>query len=125
MNQLQLVLDKLKAKKIQDSSSGIGNDRFDFFMIKIITLQDKAYIPNSSRSSLSIGAHSTEGAERAVQFIDLSEKIFMDNLYTERKYLTYINATVSHEMRNPLNSINAQISHQTQLIQELEHMFQE
>jgi len=48
----------------------------------------------------------------AVQIIDFSEKIFLSNMNTERKYLTYINATVSHEMRNPLNSINAQIQNQ-------------
>jgi len=51
-----------------------------------------------------------EHDEFAVQLIDISEKILIDGLRTEQKYMTYISATVSHEMRNPLNSINAQIS---------------
>ena len=53
-----------------------------------------------------------EPDEFAVQLIDISEKILIDGLRTEQKYMTYIRATVSHEMRNPLNSINAQISNQ-------------
>ena len=28
---------------------------------------------------------------------------------TERKYMAYMNSTISHEMRNPLNSISSQI----------------
>jgi len=50
---------------------------------------------------------STDSDEYAIQIIDFSEKILLDSLKTEKKYLTYVNATVSHEMRNPLNSINA------------------
>jgi len=41
--------------------------------------------------------------------IDISQKILYDNIKTERKYLAYMNSTLSHEMRNPLNSINSQI----------------
>jgi len=47
--------------------------------------------------------------EKVVRFIDISSKILFDSLNTERKYMTYMNSTISHEMRNPLNSILAQI----------------
>ena len=43
--------------------------------------------------------------EMMIQIIDLSRKILYDNLAVERQYQTMINATISHEMRNPLNSI--------------------
>ena len=98
------MLNKLKAKKIH--GLGSAQDKFDFFMIKLVTLEGKVFSPEDSNGRKD---ESTD-QQKAIQFFDLSEKIFMDNLYTERKYLTYINAMVSHEMRNPLNSINAQIS---------------
>jgi len=47
--------------------------------------------------------------EQVVRFIDMSSKILLDSLNTERKYLGYMNSTISHEMRNPLNSITCQI----------------
>jgi signal transduction histidine kinase len=37
----------------------------------------------------------------------------------EKKLLSLINATVSHEMRNPLNSIHSQVLKQTQIFEEL------
>ena len=43
--------------------------------------------------------------EVMIQLIDLSKKVLYDNLAMERQYQTLINATISHEMRNPLNSI--------------------
>ena len=40
-----------------------------------------------------------------VQLIDVSHKIKVEDLKTEKKMLTVINATVSHEIRNPLNAL--------------------
>ena len=34
----------------------------------------------------------------------------------EKKFLALINATVSHEMRNPLNSISAENIHKKELL---------
>ncbi len=39
----------------------------------------------------------------------MSAQVMYDFAQGEKKLLTLINATVSHEMRNPLNSINSQI----------------
>jgi signal transduction histidine kinase len=38
-------------------------------------------------------------------FIDISSKILYDTSKAEGELLSLINSTISHEMRNPLNSI--------------------
>ena len=40
-----------------------------------------------------------------VCFMDVSKKILYDNSKAESELLSLINSTISHEMRNPLNSI--------------------
>ncbi len=47
------------------------------------------------------------------------EKVLKDCLASEQKYRPFITATVSHEMRNPLNSIRAQTAHQISLARRL------
>ena len=42
-----------------------------------------------------------------LQFIDISKSILYDNQKAQNHALEMINACVSHEMRNPLNSIVA------------------
>lgn len=42
-----------------------------------------------------------------LQFIDISKTILYDNQKMQNQALEMINACVSHEMRNPLNSIVA------------------
>ena len=46
--------------------------------------------------------------EIMVQLIDISKKIFVDMLSMERQQMALMNSTVSHEMRNPLNSLQVQ-----------------
>ena len=60
-----------------------------------------------------------EDGSRALKLIDKTDSVFNENLIEEKKFLQLINATVSHEMRNPLNSINAQLKNQKDQIQEL------
>lgn len=43
-----------------------------------------------------------------LQIIDISNQIMYNIVNGEKKLLAMINATVSHEMRNPLNSIYSQ-----------------
>lgn len=38
-------------------------------------------------------------------FADISQKILADSSKAEGEFLSLINSTISHEMRNPLNSI--------------------
>ena len=86
MNQVQ-VIDTLKEKdEVQGS--------FLFFMIKIVPLANRL--------------HRGGDPEMMVQLIDITQKMLNDSLSLERKYLSYMNSTISHEMRNPLNSISAQ-----------------
>ena len=52
--------------------------------------------------------HKGDDREVMIQLIDITQKMLNDSLSLERKYLAYMNSTISHEMRNPLNSISAQ-----------------
>ena len=49
------------------------------------------------------------GNKIMIQIIDISQKILYDELQAEKSLLTLINATISHELRNPLNSLIGQI----------------
>ena len=62
--------------------------KYKFFQIK------KSFIPNSKRL--------------LIQFIDISAKIFYDDVKAQEEYMNITTSTISHEMRNPLNSIMAQ-----------------
>lgn len=47
-----------------------------------------------------------EGVKRyTFQFIDISAKIFYDEIKAQEEFMSLITSTISHEMRNPLNSI--------------------
>jgi signal transduction histidine kinase len=43
-----------------------------------------------------------------MQFIDISSSVFYDKEKAQNRFLSLINACISHELRNPLNSIMAQ-----------------
>ena len=43
-----------------------------------------------------------------LQFVDISKSIKLDHKIVENNMLEIFNATVSHELRNPLSSITAQ-----------------
>jgi signal transduction histidine kinase len=43
-----------------------------------------------------------------IQIINISDSILYDKSKAENEFLQVINATVSHELRNPLNSICAE-----------------
>lgn len=40
-----------------------------------------------------------------IQIIDVSDKIFYNEVKAEQEFLSLISATVSHELRNPLSSL--------------------
>ena len=48
-----------------------------------------------------------ENIETTVQMIDISYTILYDEIKSMSEYLELANACVSHELRNPLNSIAA------------------
>ena len=45
-----------------------------------------------------------------VQIIDMSDKILYNEVNAEKSFLTLINAAISHELRNPLNSLVGQMN---------------
>lgn len=55
-----------------------------------------------------------------LQITDISSKILYEMAMGERRLLSLINATVSHEMRNPINSILMQVSEMDALNLQLE-----
>jgi hypothetical protein len=44
-----------------------------------------------------------------VQIIDISAKVLIEKVIDENKILNLMNSAVSHDMRNPINSIECQI----------------
>lgn len=48
--------------------------------------------------------------KKIVQIIDVSHKLLYDDIKAERDFHSMISATVSHELRNPLNSMICQLS---------------
>ncbi len=58
-------------------------------------------------------------AKKSVQFIDVSKDIKQDQYKVQTQLLEMINACVSHELRNPLNSIVAQNTKKRCLYQRL------
>ena len=55
---------------------------------------------------------------------DVSKDILYNKEKSQNVLLSLINATVSHEMRNPLNSINAQNIENKALYEEIEDIIQ-
>ena len=54
-----------------------------------------------------------------IKLVDISKDIMYQKTCVEKKLLTVINATVSHEMRNPINSIAALNTKQDQINERL------
>ena len=48
--------------------------------------------------------------EYFIQIIDISDKMLYNDAMAEQYFLEMINGAVSHELRNPLNSMIGQIS---------------
>lgn len=42
-----------------------------------------------------------------LQFINVSKEIMYEQVHAENQFLAITNATVSHELRNPLQSISS------------------
>jgi signal transduction histidine kinase len=69
--------------------------KFKFFKINKSTV----------KSSMDIHGYTDLTEKKMICFIDISQKILYDTSKAEGELLSLINSTISHEMRNPLNSI--------------------
>jgi signal transduction histidine kinase len=77
-------LDKIFITKKTDDKKNV---KFKFVQIKIKRIREKG-------KNLKL-----------IQVIDVSHKILYDETKAEQHFLELINASVSHELRNPLNSM--------------------
>ena len=109
VQKLEDLIDKLNENHREvDKESVIGESASFFFQIKIIeVIQEDSFEQGKQ-------------AELMVQMLDISQRILGQSLRLERQYMTMLNSTISHEMRNPLNSIITQVDMQSQLVQKLE-----
>lgn len=57
-----------------------------------------------------------------LQLIDISAKIFYDDAKAQEEYMSLTTSTISHEMRNPLNSILSQCKLQEQKLKQLKRL---
>lgn len=57
-----------------------------------------------------------------LQFLNVSAQVLYDMQTIENRFLTLINACISHELRNPLNSVMAQNFEQKALLNSLKEM---
>jgi len=60
-----------------------------------------------------------------MQFVDISKSILYDMEKAQNSVLSMINACVSHEMRNPLNSVIAQNIQKKEIYSELNKLILE
>ena len=60
-----------------------------------------------------------------LEIADISQKVLLDMARGERRLLTLINATVSHEMRNPVNSIHVQVLEMGNLNEQLSYLIEQ
>ena len=57
-----------------------------------------------------------------LQIIDISNNVLYNKSVIQNQFLSIINATVSHEMRNPLNSILAENAQKEELLNQLKEL---
>jgi hypothetical protein len=68
-----------------------NENKFDF---KYVQIKNKILTQNSEKVNL-------------LQLIDLSSQVMFEFAKGDKKLMSLINATVSHEMRNPINSLKS------------------
>lgn len=54
---------------------------------------------------MSIKLENKSSLKQMIQIIDVSSKILYSEIKAEQQFITLISAAVSHELRNPLNSL--------------------
>ena len=69
---------------------------------------DEEFVPKFKFFQIKKSIIKTMGDNQEKQmicFVDISQKILYDSSKAEKELLSLINSTISHEMRNPLNSV--------------------
>jgi signal transduction histidine kinase len=105
------TFDKKMATKDLTKMVGAGNTKNIDVIIKNLPSMkniDEEFIPKFKFIQIKksyIKSHDGKVDRIMLCFIDISQKILYDTSKAEGEFLTLINSTISHEMRNPLNSI--------------------
>ena len=73
----------------------------------------------NGNSSVSCGKDSSK---TVLQIIDMSDKMLYNELKARQQFVTLIKAAVSHELRNPLNSLIGQIESFMELMKNLKKL---
>ena len=62
---------------------------------------------NKNYVQIKVAKYFNNGKEKTVvKIVDVSKSIMYEQLHAENQFLAITNATVSHELRNPLQSIS-------------------
>ena len=69
-------------------------------------LKDMIFEYNSDYVHIKLNTFEIDNEEKQmIQIIDISGSILYDQKQAENEFISLVNACVSHELRNPLNSI--------------------
>mmetsp|Transcript_4666 Transcript_4666/g.7064 ORF Transcript_4666/g.7064 Transcript_4666/m.7064 type:complete len:208 (+) Transcript_4666:171-794(+) len=60
-----------------------------------------------------------------IKIVDVSQNLLYDKVSAQNEFLSLINATVSHEMRNPINSILNQNLNQQTILDRIKHYIED
>ena len=104
--------DKVLEIVLPEHDSSVSSVEYQYVTISIKTLskreatsQREAEIPFLMTDN---NLAQDEFGKVLCQIVDVSHKMLYTDVKAEQKFLTLINATVSHELRNPLNSLIGQ-----------------
>lgn len=76
---------------------------FNYVQIKV------SDITNNDQSMTRFNSSKDYKQKVLIQIIDMNDKILYNETKAEKSFLSLINAAISHELRNPLNSLVGQI----------------
>ena len=67
--------------------------KFNYVQLNVIATHNQANLNDAGQQKV------------LLQIIDVNDKILYNEAKAEQSFLTLINAAISHELRNPLNSL--------------------
>lgn len=101
-NKYSYLQDKVFEIDLQDD---LQNSEVDAHNFKYVQIKMKKI------KSTSLKASDKKKKRNLIQIINISDKILYNEVKAENFFATLINAAISHELRNPLNSLISQFPH--------------
>ena len=104
--------DKVLEIVLPEHDSSVSSVEYQYVTISIKTLSKREATPQREAEIPFLMTDNNlaqdEFGKVLCQIVDVSHKMLYTDVKAEQKFLTLINATVSHELRNPLNSLIGQ-----------------